>query len=93
MKITDGRKLSNEAIQQLRKDVILYLNDGNTAVSTAAHFGISRRAVEKYKALYFSKGEKGLEMGKRGKPSTPKLDRAKQKQICKSIKDKNPEQL
>lgn len=93
MKIIDGRKLSNEALQQLRKDVILYYNDGNTAVATAAHFGISRRAVEKYKSLFAQYGEEGLEMGKRGKPANPKLGIKEQKQICKCIEDKNPEQL
>lgn len=93
MKIIDGRKLSNEAIQQLRKDVILYLNDGNTAVATAAHFGISRRAVEKYKSLYNNYGEEGLEMGKRGKPPVTKLSQKEQRHICKCIEDKNPEQL
>jgi transposase len=89
MKIKDGRKLSNEALQQLRRDVILYLNEGNTAVATAAHFGISRRAVEKYKSLYALLGKDGLTMGKRGKPSKPKLGVKEQQHICKCIVDKN----
>ncbi len=93
MKIIDGRKLSNEALQQLRKDVILYLNDGNTAVAAATHFGISRRAVEKYKSLYYLHGEEGLVMGQRGKPSNPKLNKKQQQHICKCVEDKNPEQL
>jgi len=93
MKIKDGRKLSNEALQQLRRDVILYLNEGNTAVAAAAHFGISRRAVEKYKSLYALLGKDGLTMGKRGKPSKPKLGVKEQQHICKCIVDKNPEQL
>ena len=93
MEKIDARKLSSESQYQLRKQIIRFINKGNTIQGTMDAFGVSKPYVQKVKKLYKESGIAGLKLGNRGRLVEPKLDKAGQKELAALITDYMPEQL
>lgn len=95
MEKIDARKLSTDAQQQLRYQVIRLRKQGRTHKEISAITGVSRSTCSTWWNLYKSEGKKALKIQKRGRPigSCRKLDSEQEKQIQKSICDKCPDQL
>ena len=95
MEKIDARKLSTDAQQQLRYQVIRLRKQGRTHKEISAITGVSRSTCSTWWSLYKSEGKKALKIQKRGRPigSCRKLDSEQEKQVQKSICDKCPDQL
>jgi len=95
MKKIDARKLSTDAQQQLRYQVIRLRKQGRSHVEISAITSIYRSTCSTWWKLYKNEGKKALKIKKRGRPdgSCRKLDKEQEKEIQKTICDKCPDQL
>jgi transposase len=93
MEKTDARTLSSEAQYELRKQIIRFINKGNTIQSAMEAYGVSKPYVQKIKKLYKEKCMRGLRLGKRGRKLETKVSKDELKEIKKLIVNKMPEQL
>jgi transposase len=95
MEKIDARKLSTDAQQELRYQVIRLRKQGRTHKEISAITGICRSTCSTWWNLYKNKGKKALKIQKRGRPSGScrKLVREQEKEIQKAICDKCPDQL
>jgi len=95
MEKIDARKLSTDAQQQVRYQVIRLRKQGRTHNEISAITGVSRSICSTWWNLYKNKGKKALKIKKRGRPtgSCRKLDQQQEKVIQKAICDKCPDQL
>ena len=95
MEKLDARKLSTEAQQQLRYQVIRLRKQGRTHQEISAITGVSRSKCSTWWSLYKNEGKKALKIKKRGRPvgSCRRLNKEQEKEIQKAIRDKCPDQL
>jgi len=95
MEKIDARKLSTDAQQQLRYQVIRFREKGRTHKEISAINGVNRSTCSTWWNLYRNEGKKALIIKKRGRPdgSCRKLDKEQEKEIQKAICDKCPDQL
>ena len=95
MEKIDARKLSTDAQQQLRYQVIRLRKQGRKHAEISAITGVSRPTCSTWWALYKNEGKKVLKIKKRGRPtgSCRKLNEDQEKEIKKTIRDKCPDQL
>jgi transposase len=95
MEKTDARKLSTDAQQQLRYQVIRLRKQGRKHAEISAITGVSRSTCSTWWTLYRNEGRKALEIKKRGRPigSCRRLNKEQEKEIQKAIRDKCPDQL
>ena len=95
MEKIDARKLSTEAQQQLRYQVIRLRKQGRKHTEISAITGVHRSTCVAWWNRYKNQGKKALEIKKRGRPvgSCRKLSQEQEKQIRKAIRDKCPDQL
>ena len=95
MEKIDARKLSTDAQQQLRYQVIRLRKQGRTHKEISAITGVSRSTCSTWWSLYQKEGKSALKIKKRGRPtgSCRKLDPEQEKEIQKAIRDKCPDQL
>jgi len=95
MEKIDARKLSTDAQQQLRYQVIRLRKQGLTHREISAITGIYRSTCSTWWSRYKNEGKKALKIKKRGRPSGScrRLDRDQEKAIQKAIYDKCPDQL
>jgi transposase len=95
MEKIDARKLSTEAQQQLRYQVIRLRKQGRTHQEISAITGVSRSKCSTWWSLYKNEGKKALKIKKRGRPvgSCRRLNKEQEKEIQKAIRDKCPDQL
>ena len=95
MEKIDPRKLSTDAQQQLRYQVIRLRKQGRKHSEISAITGVSRCSCSTWWALYQKGGKKALKIKKRGRPSDScrKLNKEQEKQIQKAMRDKCPDQL
>lgn len=95
MEKIDARKLSTDAQQQLRYQVIRLRKQGRTHKEISAITGVNRSTCSTWWTLYQSEGKKALKIQKRGRPtgSCRKLDLEQEKEVQKAICDKCPDQL
>jgi transposase len=95
MEKIDARKLSTDAQQQVRYQVIRLRKQGRTHNEISAITGVSRSTCSTWWNLYKNKGKKALKIQKRGRPNgcCRKLDQAQEKEVQKAICDKCPDQL
>jgi len=95
MEKIDARKLSTEAQQQVRYQVIRLRKQGRKHTEISAITGVHRSTCVAWWNLYKNEGNKALEIKKRGRPvgSCRKLDKEQEKEIRKAIRDKCPDQL
>jgi transposase len=91
----DARKLSTDAQQQVRYQVIRLRKQGRTHNEISAITGVSRSTCSTWWNLYKTKGRKAIKIKKRGRPtgSCRKLDQEQEVVIQKAICDKCPDQL
>jgi len=95
MEKIDARKLSTDAQQQLRYQVIRFREKGRTHKEISAITGVNRSTCSTWWNLYRNEGKKALIIKKRGRldGSCRKLDKEQEKEIQKAICDKCPDQL
>jgi transposase len=95
MEKIDARKLSTDAQQQIRYQVIRLRKQGRKHREISAITGVSRSICSTWWTLYKSGGKKALEIKKRGRPkgSCRTLSAEQEKILQKSIHDKCPNQL
>lgn len=95
MEKIDARKLSTDAQQQLRYQVIRLRKQGRTHKEISAITGVNRSTCSTWWSRYQSEGKKALKIQKRGRPrgSCRKLDQQQEIEVQKSICDKCPDQL
>lgn len=95
MEKIDARKLSTDAQQQIRYQVIRLRKQGRTHKEISAIAGVHRSTCVAWWNLYKNGGKKALKIKKRGRPtgSCRRLDQDQEKVIQKSICDKCPDQL
>ncbi len=91
----DARKLSTDAQQQVRYQVIRLRKQGRSHNEISAITGVSRSTCSTWWNLYKTKGRKAIKIKKRGRPtgSCRKLDQEQEVVIQKAICDKCPDQL
>ena len=95
MKKVDARKLSTDAQQQLRHQVIRLRKQGRKFSEITAITGASRCACSMWWNRYLKDGKKAIQIKKRGRPvgSYRKLYKEQENEIRKAIRDKCPDQL
>ena len=95
MEKIDARKLSTDAQQQLRYQVIRLRKQGRKHAEISAITGVSRSTCSTWWTLYKNEGNKAIKIKKRGRPtgSCRKLNKEQEKEIKKAIRDKCPDQL
>lgn len=95
MEKIDARKLSTDAQQQIRYQVIRLRKQGRTHKEISAITGVHRSTCVAWWNLYKNEGKKALRIKKRGRPigSCRKLSNEQEKEIRKAIRDKCPDQL
>ena len=92
---TNALCMGSKGQHELRKTIIRMLKDGKRGKEIAKELGVSEGHVSNVKKLYETGGAKALKPAKRGRPAgknkilTPEQER----EIQKTIVDKNPEQL
>jgi transposase len=95
MKNIDARKLSTEAQQQLRYQVIRLKKQGRTFQDISLITGVHRSTCSSWYSLYKTKGKKALKIKQRGRPpgSCRTLDQEQEKRLRRAIHDKCPDQM
>jgi len=95
MKKIDARKLSTDAQQELRYQVIRLRKQGRKHSEISAITGVSRSTCSTWWTLFKNQGKKALKIKKRGRPtgSCRKLEKEQEKEIQKTICNKCPDQL
>ena len=95
MEKIDARKLSTDAQQQIRYQVIRLRKQGRKHSEISAITGVHRSTCVAWWSLYKKEGKKALKIKKRGRPtgSCRKLTEEHEKEIRKAIRDKCPDQL
>ena len=95
MEKIDARKLSTDAQQQIRNQVIRLRKQGRTHNEISAITGVSRSICSTWWALYQKEGNKALKIKKRGRPkgSCRTLTPDQEKELQKAIQDKCPDQM
>lgn len=91
----DARKLSTDAQQQIRYQVIRLRKQGRKHNEISAITGVSRSICSTWWTLYKNGGKKALRIKKRGRPkgSCRTLSPEQEKVLQKCIYDKCPDQL
>ena len=95
MKKNDARKLSTDAQQQIRYQVIRLKKQGRTREEISKITGIHRSTCSHWWSLYRAEGKKALKIKKRGRPpgSCSTLSPEQEKELRKAIHDKCPDQM
>ena len=95
MEKIDARTLKDEALHELRRQVIRLHKRGGTPVQIAQVTDLSDTAVKKIIRLYETGGAAGLKPGRRGRRAGDKrsLREDQELRLQRLICDKRPEQL
>ena len=95
MEKIDARKLSTDAQQELRYQVIRLRKQGRTFKDISTITGLNRSTCNMWWVRYQNEGKKVLKIKKRGRPagSCRKLSQEQENEIQKAICDKCPDQL
>ena len=95
MKKIDARKLSTDAQQQIRYQVIRLRKQGRKHSEISAITGVSRSICSTWWTLYKKEGKKALKIKQRGRPkgSGRTLTTEQEKELQKAICDKCPDQM
>ncbi|MFD2468447.1 IS630 family transposase [Amycolatopsis silviterrae] len=93
--MTDPRRLSGEAQEDLRRRVVAAVGSGRSQAEVAAVFGVSSRSVSRWMKALRDNGDKGLASGKRGRrPEEQKaLTVRQQARLKRAVLGKFPDQL
>jgi len=95
MKKNDARKLSADAQQQIRYQVIRLRKQGRTREEISQITGVHRSTCSHWWNLYRAEGKKALKLKKRGRPpgSCRTLSSEQEQKLRKAIRDKCPNQM
>ena len=95
MEKIDARKLSTDAQQQIRYQVIRLREQGRKHSEISAITGVSRSICSTWWTLYQKGGKKALKIKQRGRPegSCRTLATEQEKELQKAIRDKCPDQM
>ena len=95
MKKNDARKLSTDAQQQIRYQVIRLKKQGRILEEISKITGVHRSTCSQWWNLYRAEGKKALKIKKRGRPpgSCRTLSPEQEKELRKEIHDKCPDQM
>jgi transposase len=95
MKKNDARKLSTDAQQQIRYQVIRLKKQGRKFDEISEITGIHRSTCSAWWNLYKREGIKALKIKKRGRPTGAcrTLEVEQEKELQKAIRDKCPDQM
>lgn len=95
MEKIDARKLSTDAQQQIRYQVIRLRKQGRKHSEISAITGVSRSTCSTWWTLYQKEGKEALKIKNRGRPkgSCRTLTIEQEKELQKAIRDKCPDQL
>lgn len=95
MKKLDARSLSQEAKEALRKRAVLAVLSGLRQNHVARTLGVSPYAVNLWMKAYRTAGEAGLTARRKGPPKGfgKKLTARRERQVCRWVIGKHPEQL
>ena len=95
MKKIDARKLSTEAQQQIRYQVIRLKKKGLKRKDISEITGVNPSTCSQWLGIYQKEGMKGLKIKKRGRPdgSCRTLLPKQEKELRKVLQDKYPDQL
>ena len=95
MEAEDGRKLSSEAQQERRRQVVRAFRRGVKQRQIARDLGLSYSSVRMTVGRYKKDGPQGIQMGRRGRHqgSCRTLTAEQEERIRRLITDKRPEQL
>ena len=92
MKTTDGRKIGNKAMEEIRIRAVQRVQDGESPEVVIKALGFSRACIYNWLARYRSGGRHALRTGDRsGRPR--KLNGNQIKWIYNAVCDKDPQQL
>ena len=95
MKKNDARKLSADAQQQIRYQVIRLRKQGRTREEISQITRVHRSTCSHWWILYRAEGKRALKIKKRGRPpgSCRTLSTEQEKELRKAIRDKCPDQM
>jgi len=94
MKTNDGRQLSPEAQEALRKRVVSAIRDeGMQQVEAIRVFGVGRTSIHNWLKAVRTGGRNVLKAGKRGRPPRSRLTGVQAATIVTLIEDRCPDQL
>jgi transposase len=93
MSKNDGRKLSPEAQETLRRRVVEAVLGGMKQEEAARVFGVARSSLNNWMASYRREGAKGLRRHKRGPKGGTSLEPWEAAQTVRSITGRCPDQL
>jgi transposase len=93
MKQKDARFLPPVLQQEIRRTAVEMLLKGSSQVDISKALGVSTRSVYKWVKTYKNLGDKGLEMGKRGRPKGTQLKPWQSAQVVNLIKNYKPDEL
>lgn len=93
MKKKDARFLHPVIQQELRCTALDMFLNGATKISISKQLGVSRRSIYKWVKAYKESGDKGLMIGKRGRPKGTQLQSWQSAQIVNLIKNSCPDEL
>ena len=95
MEKIDARKLSTDAQQQIRNQVIRLRKQGRKHSEISAITGVSRSICSTWWAIYQKEGKDALKIKKRGRPkgSCRTLTPEQEKELQRAIRDKCPDQM
>lgn len=90
---TDHRRLSPDAQEVLRRNVIAALRGGMRKSVAARTFGVSRTSIDTWLAKVDDGGLRALKSGRRGRPKESRLAGHQAATIVRLIIDRTPDQL
>jgi transposase len=90
----DARRLSRDALEDLRRRVVRAVKNGMSQVDAAEVFSVSARSVTRWVNAERRGGDRGLRPGRPGRrPEEQKaLSKAQQRIVCRTIVSQSPEQ-
>lgn len=94
MKMSDTRKMSPDAQQELRQRVVgAITNQGLGKTQAARMFGVSRSSIDAWLRSYEQRGAAGLRSGKRGRKPVNRLKPHQAATTVRLIQDRCPDQM
>lgn len=93
MNVRDARKISAEALEDLRRRVVAAVDSGATQVEVSRVFGVSRPAVNRWVRAYQDRGEESFRPRRRGRRAGMHrvLNEEVQTQIIEHLTDRFPD--
>jgi transposase len=89
----DFRSLTPQAQEAIRLKAMVALREGRSKSEVARIFGVSRQAIHGWHDRKQASGPEGLRSRRRGRPVGGRLRPRQEKELCRLIADRCPDQL